>query len=626
MKKILVTVLFLLLPQIALAGSQSYTTPGTYSFTVPSYGTLTATVNGAGGGGGGRNSYGGNGTNSSFGSVTGYGGSGAASWNNSGGYPANPGGAGGSATGGTVNTSGGTGQDGAVGSAQGGNGGASPNGGAGGAGVTSPFATGSAGSAPGGGGGGGGITNGHALGGGGGGGYASKTYASGDLVTNSTITVVVGSGGGGGTGSGVGFGGSGANGSVSISWTTPSPTCSVTFDQNPIAYGGSTTLRYSASNAIAFYINNVGYVGSSGSTSVGPLSTTDYSGAAGNGVSTSTCPATLSVTPPSAPTATIAASSTSIYANQSTNLLAKFSAGSGDTLTHDNIDSPVGTGWGATTNPDASKTITFAASSPGTYTFYARAQTQYYGSWTTYAQVSVTVTASPQCTISFSQNPISQGQSATLNYSSSNATSFSINNVGPLTPNTSNSTQVGPLQSTDYTGSASAGGVTNTCTAPGSSPPGTLSVSCTPAYTCSGSTIQYTSSSCQVSNVASCTSPAFCSSGSSVCLYPAPAFTPSGNQTGHLQLIPNIVLRNNPTSVYWNVSNVSTCSVTGSNGDVWSGSSAGCSGNSCYSGSGGKTSSAIKQQTTYTLSCSGLDGSSIKETQSVTITPSFQEQ
>src|SRR3989338_10667511 len=46
--------LALLFPALALAGSQTYTTPGTYTFTVPEYtGTLTVTAIGGGGGGGG---------------------------------------------------------------------------------------------------------------------------------------------------------------------------------------------------------------------------------------------------------------------------------------------------------------------------------------------------------------------------------------------------------------------------------------------------------------------------------------------------------------------------------------------------------------------------------------------
>ena len=105
------------------------------------------------------------------------------------------------------------------------------------------------------------------------------------------------------------------------------PTCSVTFDQNPVPYGSQTTLNYSSTQATAFYINNVGYVGASGSTTVAPLATTDYTGSVTGYGGSNTCPATLSVTPPSTPTATIAASSTSIQTGQSTNITADFTPG-----------------------------------------------------------------------------------------------------------------------------------------------------------------------------------------------------------------------------------------------------------------------------------------------------------
>jgi hypothetical protein len=94
-----------------------------------------------------------------------------------------------------------------------------------------------------------------------------------------------------------------------------------------------------------------------------------------------------------APTATIAASQSSVYVGRSVTITATFSAASNDTLTADNIDSPVGTGVGPTTNPDATKTITFTPTTAGTYTFYARATTGYYASWTTPASVTVTVLA-----------------------------------------------------------------------------------------------------------------------------------------------------------------------------------------------------------------------------------------
>src|SRR5665213_2900426 len=194
--------------------------------------------------------------------------------------------------------------------------------------------------------------------------------------------------------------------------TEPSlPQCSIKLDQNPIPYGSGTTLRWTSRNAnTSFYINNVGYVtpNTSSSAQVQPSSATDYTGTAVGTGGTTTCAAssgtpagTLNVTAPPATTATITASSTSIYVGQSTNLLATFKQGSGDSITADNIDEPLGTGQGANTNPGP-KSITFTPASAGTYTFYARATTGYYPSWTTYNQVNVTVTANPSCTISIS--------------------------------------------------------------------------------------------------------------------------------------------------------------------------------------------------------------------------------
>lgn len=103
-----------------IPGSVSYTTPGTYSFTVPYFRTLTADVRGAGGGGGGwRGSgpyiyYGGDGTYSYFAApdatLIGYGGSGGSGADITGVTGNN--GANGSAAGGSTNTAGGAGNGG----------------------------------------------------------------------------------------------------------------------------------------------------------------------------------------------------------------------------------------------------------------------------------------------------------------------------------------------------------------------------------------------------------------------------------------------------------------------------------------------------------------------------------
>lgn len=138
---------------------------------------------------------------------------------------------------------------------------------------------------------------------------------------------------------------------------------------------------------------------------------------------------------------------------------------------------------------------------------------------------------------------------------------------------------------------------------------------CTPSYSCSDPQhIQYTNSSCQTSAYATCVSPGFCSGGSSVCLYPAPSFNQSGNLTGHLQINPKIVATGKTATVTWNVSSVSVCTVKGdATKDSWSATT------------GSKTMAAINQQTTYTLNCAGLDGSTVHETATVNILPVFQE-
>src|SRR3989344_2590634 len=228
---------------------QSYTTPGTYTYTVPS-GAVTVTVKGAGGGGGGKGDDirpGSAGRQSSFGNtVVARGGSGG----NVSTYTASPG-APGTASGGDTNTTGG--------GASGGSGG-----------TLASAATG------------------------GNGGMSVKTYQAGALT--SPITVVVGAGGAGGATVNPSYsGGNGSSGSVVISTGTNScntaPTCSVSFDQNPLT-GANTTMRWASTGADLFYINNVGWVGASGFAQVSQ--TGDYSGTVTGANGTASCPATLS--------------------------------------------------------------------------------------------------------------------------------------------------------------------------------------------------------------------------------------------------------------------------------------------------------------------------------------------
>jgi len=220
-KKILFIAVLVFLPQAAFAGSQTYSRPGTYTFTVPAYSSLSVTVKGAGGSGADGNvwSYGPqeyypdswygsdgfNGGYSTFGNVRGNGGEKGYGYF---GHYRN--GAGGIASGGSSNTTG--------------------AGGAGGAGGQYALN---------------GTYDGEyrysASGSGGNGGRAIKSYASGQLIPGNTVTVKVGAGGAGGTAKQTkatmeqpnhdegatpvpGQGAAGKNGSVVITWTDALPT------------------------------------------------------------------------------------------------------------------------------------------------------------------------------------------------------------------------------------------------------------------------------------------------------------------------------------------------------------------------------------------------------------------
>ena len=56
--------------------------------------------------------------------------------------------------------------------------------------------------------------------------------------------------------------------------------------------------------------------------------------------------------------------------------------------------------------------------------------------------------------------------------------------------------------------------------------------------------------------------------------------------------------------------------IKNSNGDSWIGAT---------SGTSGKTSAVISEQTKFTLSCQALDGSTYSETATVNLVPAYQE-
>jgi hypothetical protein len=153
--------------------------------------------------------------------------------------------------------------------------------------------------------------------------------------------------------------------------------------------------------------------------------------------------------------------------------------------------------------------------------------------------------------------------------------------------------------------------------------------SCTPGttYSCVDSTTlrqTTTSNTCGVT-----TSDSACSylcSGSGCVPPPAPQFAGSGVGGGHLKVAPSVVRSGATTRVFWDVQYVSSCTISGG-GDSWSGASAGCNSSTheCTAGPSGIQSSAITTRRTYTLTCTGLDSSTLTETQTVNLVPTYQE-
>jgi len=78
-------------------------------------------------------------------------------------------------------------------------------------------------------------------------------------------------------------------------------------------------------------------------------------------------------------------------------------------------------------------------------------------------------------------------------------------------------------------------------------------------------------------------------------------------------VFPMLIFAGNSTAVSWSATDVSSCSVTGTNGDSWNGSS------------GSENSSPIDAETTFTLLCTETDGDTVTAAETVKLVPSFQE-
>ncbi len=131
---------------------------------------------------------------------------------------------------------------------------------------------------------------------------------------------------------------------------------------------------------------------------------------------------------------------------------------------------------------------------------------------------------------------------------------------------------------------------------------------CTPTYFCQGNDRYYRNAQCVESFAEAC---AYGCAGSA-CL-PAPS------ANGNITATPMLVRSGRTTIISWSVTNAlaGSCTVTENNptiNDSWTGTS------------GTQTSSAIRQRTTYTLHCTGVNNDPFTDSVVVNVIPTFLEE
>ena len=249
---------------------------------------------------------------------------------------------------------------------------------------------------------------------------------------------------------------------VYISSPPPVPTCSMTASPSSIITGSNSSISWSSSNANSAYISpTIGSVGTSGTRTVSPSSTTTYTGTFTGDGGSITCSATVYVSsPPPLPSCTLTADPTSIQNGNSSDL--SWIASNATLAT---IDQTIGS-----VDPvSGTETV-----SPTTTTIYTMTVTGAGGTSTCAATVTVSdIPLLPSCTLTADPTSIQTGNSSDLSWIASNATLATIDQtIGSVDP-VSGTETVSPATTTIYTMTVTGAGGTSTCAA-------TVTVSDTP--------------------------------------------------------------------------------------------------------------------------------------------------
>jgi hypothetical protein len=236
------------------------------------------------------------------------------------------------------------------------------------------------------------------------------------------------------------------------------PTASMSASPTPIAAGQNAILTFSSTNATSGTINpGANQVGVNGTFSVSPVQTTIYTFTVTGPGGSTTAPATVTVA--AAPSVAISASPMSVNTGGSTNLMVAANNASSVVVTDNLQDPPITlSATGGTVSVMPRVTAVYTATATGVNADIAT------------NTVMVTVTATSP-TITFSATPVAlvAGQSTTLNWATTNATSAELTSsdgtINEGVPIPTGSTTVTPSANTTYTITAQGNGQQTTATA-----------------------------------------------------------------------------------------------------------------------------------------------------------------
>lgn len=232
----------------------------------------------------------------------------------------------------------------------------------------------------------------------------------------------------------------------------PPPTCTLTASPNSVAYNGSTTLSWYTTDATSRTITDIGFVMTSGIQPIYNItSSKTYVMTVSGPGGTATCQTTVTVgsQPSQVPTCSAYASTTQVpYGGNTTISWTGYNATTASLSDYGSV--PVS---GSQVVGPIYGTRTYIVNVSNAYganscqvTVYSQTQTQ----------------NPPTCSLDVSQSSVTSGQGVSLYWSTANATSVSITNLGSV--NVSGNQTVYPYTTTTYVLTAYGNGGSTSCT------------------------------------------------------------------------------------------------------------------------------------------------------------------